>query len=157
MAITRWAPFEALTNLERDMQHLEWELHSLLERSGTVEGGPWRPDVDVCREGDSLIVRAELPGIDPEENLEIEVVNDVLQIRGHKQIERQIEERDLYVAERRYGAFARQIPIPDGIDPGTVTASYEHGVLTVRVPLPAIEVQRKIPIRKAHASKMRPD
>ncbi len=163
MAMTSWAPFGALTTLEREMQALERDLHSLLGRVPSGLGEAWRPDMDVYREGNSLVVRAELPGIDPAEDLEIEVEDNVLHLRGHKTVEREIDEDDRYLRECRFGSFERQVVLPEGVDPDSVAAVYENGVLTVRIPLPAVEVEksRKIPIRvdvkRTPASKIPPD
>src|SRR3972149_2258439 len=138
MAISRWAPFSALASLEREMQNFERELHSLLGRMGGAgEEVAWRPDTDVYREGETLVVRAELPGIEPDKHLEIDVEDNILRIRGHKRLEREIDEEHRFVRECRFGSFQRDILLPDGVEASNVEAVYENGVLTVRVPVPA--------------------
>lgn len=132
MAIMRWAPFGALGSLEREMQ-------DLLDRFT-----PWRgeghlvPATDVYRENGTLVVRVELPGVDPS-GIDVEVEGSMLRIRGEKREEKTIEEADRYLYECRYGRFERDIPLPERVDAAAVAASFEHGVLTVRVAVPDAE------------------
>jgi HSP20 family protein len=161
MAITRWAPFSAFTSLEREMQTLGRELRSLLA-GGSLPEAAWRPDIDVYREGDNLVVRAELPGIDPAENLEIDVEDNVLRIRGHKRFEREVDEEHRFLRECRFGSFERDVLLPEDVVPDDVEAVYENGVLTVRVPVPAeVAISKKVPIRvedrTSPASRIKPD
>lgn len=132
MAIMRWAPFTAFPSLERDLQ-------DLLDRLGAMaETGefPWKPSTDVYRENGTLVMKAELPGIDPKTELTIDVEDDILHIKGEKTVEQESEEADRFVKERRFGSFSRELMLPEGVDPGAITASYDNGVLTVVVPLP---------------------
>jgi HSP20 family protein len=137
MAIMKWAPFSAFTELEQQM-------HSLLDRMGArpwSEGFGWKPDTDIYREDEDLVVQAELPGLDPNEDLEITIENNVMQIKGEKSESKELEENDRYVEERRYGSFQRKVMLPEGVDPGTVQANYVNGVLTVRIPLPEMSIE----------------
>jgi HSP20 family protein len=130
MAIMRWTPFGALGSLEREVQ-------DLFDRFTTRRGDSRLvPATDVYRANDTLVVRTELPGVDPS-GIDVEVEGSILHIRGEKLDEREIDEPDRYVYECRYGRFERDIPLPQGVDAETVEASLEHGVLTVRVGLPA--------------------
>ena len=132
MAITRWEPFGVFTSLERDMQEL-------IDRFGirpVTEGFSWKPATDVVRENGTLVVRAELPGIDPEKELTIDVEDNVLRIAGERTTEHKAEDEHRYLRERRFGSFRRELLLPEGIDPETVTATYDDGVLTIEVPLP---------------------
>jgi HSP20 family protein len=132
-------------------------MQSLLDRIGArpwIEGFGWKPDTDIYREEGSLVVQAELPGLDPEEGLDITVEGNVLQITGEKSESEEIDETNTYVSERRFGSFRRSVMLPDGVDPNGVTAGYDNGVLTVRVPLPetpAEEEPRKVRIDVAGA------
>ncbi len=136
MAIVRWAPFTAFTSLEREIQ----DMFERFSMRPIVEGMTWKPTADVYRENGTLVVRAELPGIDPASDLTIDVEDNVLHIKGEKKFEREFEETDRFVRERRYGSFERSLMLPEGVDPAAVTAIYEKGVLIVEVPLPEEEV-----------------
>jgi HSP20 family molecular chaperone IbpA len=132
VAMTKWAPFGAFTELEQEM-------HTLLDHFGGrpwLEGFGWRPDTDIYREDGTLVVEVDLPGIDPAVDLKIHVLNNVLRIEGEKCDSHAVDEADRYLRERRCGSFSRSVILPDGVDAGTVTAVYENGGLTVRIPVP---------------------
>ena len=112
-------------------------------------GFEFRPITDIVRENGGLVVTAELPGIDPAKDVEILVESDMLVIKGEKAAEKTVEEKDRYLHERHFGSFERRLPLPDGVDPEAITATYDKGVLTVRVPMPAqaTSAARTIPIK----------
>jgi HSP20 family protein len=105
---------------------------------GGFAGLPVRPFVGshVMRvedyvEDDQYVLRAELPGIDPDNDVELTVDNGVLTIKA----ERREEKKEGGRSEFRYGAFTRSVTLPSGADEDAVTASYDNGVLEVRVPI----------------------
>lgn len=134
MSITRWTPFSAFPSFEKEMQ-------SFFDRFTTVPWADvaWRPSIDVYRENGDLKVRAEVPGIDVTKDVEVEIEDGVLTIKGEKRTAKEVEEDDRYVRESRYGSFERSIMLPTGVDPKSVTARAENGVLVVTVPLPQPE------------------
>ncbi len=151
MAIMRWTPFSAFTSLEREMQSFFDRMLGSERPLMFRERAPfvWRPAVDMTREDGNMVIRAELPGIDPEKDLEIEVEDNVLHIRGERHIEREIDEEDRYLSERFVGHFERNLMLPEGVDPDKLEASYQKGVLTVRVPVPveALPKGKKIEVK----------
>jgi HSP20 family protein len=152
MAIVRWAPFSAFTSLQREMQ----EMLDRLSTRPFFEGFSFRPTTDIFREGEELIIKAELPGIDPKEELEIDVEGNVLHIRGEKKFEKEIKEEDRFLRECRFGTFSRDVMLPEGVEVDEIDAKYEDGVLTVRVPLPTevIEEAKKTAIPISVAEKV---
>lgn len=105
--------------------------------------------VEEFTEADHLVVRAELPGIDPEKDVEITVEDGRLQITAERREEEEKEGRHFRRRELRYGSFSRTLPLPEGTDEQAITASYHNGVLEVRVPTPkaaAPSQARRIPI-----------
>jgi HSP20 family protein len=101
----------------------------------------WSPmfRVEECREGDSLVVRAELPGIDPKTDISVEVVEGALVISADR-VERHEERGEhMHNSEFRYGSLTRSVPLPKGVDPSTIKAVYKDGILEVRLTLPAVE------------------
>ena len=110
----------------------------------------FRPSVDMRREDDALVVTAELPGMDIEKDVELLIDGDYLVIKGEKSTEEKIEEEDHYLHERHYGRFERRLPIPEGVDAEMIEATYEKGVLMIRVPAPSepVETKKHIPIKK---------
>ena len=112
--------------------------------------GASAPKMDVKETDQGIEVTAELPGVD-EKDVEVELVDDVLTIRGEKKVEKEEgdKEKGYYVSERSYGSFSRSVQLPFSIDPDKVSADFSKGVLKVSVPRPA-EIQakaKKIPVK----------
>jgi HSP20 family protein len=104
--------------------------------------------VEEFRDGDELVVRAELPGIDPDKDVEATVADGVLHISAHREEKSEHKDKQGYRSEFRYGSFAREISLPSGVDESKVKATYTDGVLEVRAPLPpaAKAEAKKVPI-----------
>lgn len=100
--------------------------------------GASTPRIDVKETAAGIEVSAELPGVD-EKDIEVELQDDVLTIRGEKKVEKEEgdKEKGYHVMERSYGSFARSIALPYGADPDKVSADFAKGVLKVLVPRPA--------------------
>lgn len=95
---------------------------------------PWlKPSVDIAATDREYAITAELPGVD-ESQVQVEVVEDTLIIRGRKEHVREQQDAHYYCIERSYGAFQRQLSLPEDADADAITASFKKGVLTVRVP-----------------------
>lgn len=102
--------------------------------------------VEDYRDAGDYVVRAELPGVDPEKDVEVTWENDMLTISG----ERREEVKEKNRREFHYGSFRRTLTLPKGAQPDRITASYNDGVLEVRVPTEAAETpSMKIPIQHA--------
>lgn len=92
--------------------------------------------VEEVRDGDSLVVRAELPGIDPDKDVDVSISDGALHISARREERTEEKSKGSYRSEFRYGSFSRTLPLPEGATPESVTASYKDGVLEVRVPIP---------------------
>ena len=90
-------------------------------------------------DGGTLVVRAELPDIDPDKDVELVVSNGVLRIRAQREEKTEKKDKDTYRSEFRYGSFVRSVPLPEGAKEGDVTASYKDGILEIRAPMAAEE------------------
>lgn len=109
---------------------------------------PFVPRMDVFARDDDLVVKLELPGIDPEKDVSVEVREGMLVIAGERRHEKEIKEEAYYRMEASYGTFERQIAIPDGVESG-ISARYADGVLEVIVPKGAMkEAERVVEARK---------
>lgn len=86
-------------------------------------------------EGDSLVVRTELPGIDPDKDVELMISDGVLHIRARREETSEHKSKDGYRSEFRYGSFVRRFPLPAGTKEEDVKASYTDGILKIRVPV----------------------
>ncbi len=112
-------------------------------------GGDLMPRVEEFTEGNQLVVRAELAGIDPEKDVEIHVADHTLRIRAERRQETKSEEQGRYRSEFQYGSFSRSIPLPAGASDQDVKATYKDGILEVRVPVDQGEAAaKKIPVER---------
>jgi HSP20 family molecular chaperone IbpA len=93
----------------------------------------FRPAAEVVREGEDAVVRIELPGVDPDKDVTVEVENSTLVIKGERRDERSDESNGRRLREVRYGSFRRAFRLPSHITDADLSASYEAGVLTVKV------------------------
>jgi HSP20 family protein len=86
-------------------------------------------------DGDTLVVRAELPDIDPDKDVELSIASGVLHIQAHREEKTEKKGTDVYRSEFRYGSFVRNVTLPEGVNDEDVTASYKDGILEIRAPM----------------------
>jgi HSP20 family protein len=128
---------------------LDRVLGGLLPATGgeLQERGP-QVEVDLRETDEEVLVRAEVPGIQPDE-LEVQVHGDVLTIAGEKKDDRETEEGGWRVTERRFGSVRRQLRLPADVDASKVTAEAKNGVLTLHLPKTQAAQPRKIEVKSA--------
>jgi HSP20 family protein len=114
------------------------------ERNGGV-AQRWVPPMDLVEADDHFVLKADLPGL-AEEDVSIEVQDNVLSISGAREAEHERKEKGWYRLERSYGQFSRSLTLPDGVDADKVEASFDRGVLEVRIPKPEERKPRRISI-----------
>ncbi|MEP7216916.1 MAG: Hsp20/alpha crystallin family protein [Anaerolineaceae bacterium] len=132
--ITRWNPIEDMLNAW-PASFFNRDLFGWRKGDGPAELA-WSPHCDVTEADGTLLVQAELPGVD-QEDIEVNVEGGMLTISGEKRCETKEEEKGHTYSERFFGSFQRSISIPQGVDQSKIEAKLKHGVLEVRVPLPA--------------------
>lgn len=91
--------------------------------------------VDEFHTDGEMVVRAEIPGVDPDKDVEIQVIDGSLQIRAEKRKETKLEKGNVYRSEIHYGAFSRILPLPPGTTEKDLKATYRDGVLEVHIPM----------------------
>ena len=101
----------------------------------------WAPNVEVFQRGDELVVRADLPGLG-KNDVDVEVSDDALTIRGERKQQHEEEREGYYRSERSYGSFYRTIPLPEGAIADSAKANFKNGVLEITVQVPPSEVSR---------------
>jgi HSP20 family protein len=106
------------------------------------------PAMDVTESEKEIEISAELPGLE-EKDVQINVADNVLSIRGEKKTERDDKSKDYHLVERSYGSFYRTLELPSGVDPDKIKASISKGVLKVVVPKPAPAQAKKIEVKTA--------
>lgn len=128
--LTRWNPFDEISRMRDDLSSF---LGQNIFSPWGDKGASWGPAVDVKETGSEIIVSAEIPGVNPDD-LDMVVSEDSLTIRGEVKQESKTEEKGFYRAERRYGSFQRVIPFPVEVKHEQAAASYNNGVLEVKIP-----------------------
>ncbi len=133
MAIVRWEPFRDVFSTQDRFNRLFNQ--TLTQMFGEDEGklGTWSPAVDVFETDQNLVVKAELPGVDPKD-VEIRVENNTLFLKGQRKFENEVKEENYHRIERSYGSFTRTFELPGSIDAEKVSAEYKSGVLTLTLP-----------------------
>ena len=141
--LTRYDPF-------REMMTLRSAMDSLVDKTfvgsrADCECVNWGLALDVSETGDEYLVKASVPGVNPDD-LEITYNNKVLTIKGNTQQENEVEETHYHLRERRFGSFARSVSLPIPVDSDHIEASYENGVLSLRLPKTEASKPRRISI-----------
>jgi HSP20 family protein len=147
MSVVKWDPFKDLVNFRDTMNRMFTE--SGLPRRGWDEDfttSTWVPRVDIFEKADNIVLKAELPGI-CKEDIEVNVENNVLTLRGERKKEKEINEEDFYRVERYYGTFTRSFTLPRTVDPEKIEAKYLDGVLQLTLPRAEEAKQKKIEIK----------
>jgi HSP20 family protein len=128
-------PFRGFWDMQSQVNRMFNEMLGNLGQSPArqLEGvTEWAPAVDATTKDGDLVIRAELPGVKPED-VDISLHGNVLSISGERKAEQEEERGGYYIRERRYGSFSRSFTLPQGTDESKVHARYEHGVLEVTV------------------------
>jgi HSP20 family protein len=136
MAIVRWEPFRDLVAVQDRLNRIFDDTFRGNPR-GTEEdwalGGQWAPSVDIFEHEGNLVLRAELPGIEPKD-VDVRVENNVLTLRGERKFESEVKREKYHRVERAYGTFSRSFTLPNVVDTEKIKAEYKDGVLQVTLP-----------------------
>ena len=129
--LTRFEPFRGATALEDQVNRL---FSDVFERKGEESSlTAWAPSVDIYETEHELVVKADLPEVDPKD-LDIRVENNILTIRGERQFEKNVNEENYLRVERAYGSFARSFSLANTVNSEAIKADYQNGVLTLSIP-----------------------
>jgi len=143
------SPFRGFWDMQSQMNRMFEEMLGNVGRSPArqLEGvTEWAPAVDATAQDGNLVIRAELPGVKPED-VDISLHGNVLTISGERKTEQEEERGGYYIRERRYGSFSRSFSLPQGTDESKIRARFENGVLEVTVEgAGAIEEPKRIQI-----------
>src|SRR5690242_21454003 len=129
--IARWEPFRGVTSLQDQINRL---FNDTFERTDDHSNlSTWAPAVDIYETEQELVVKADLPDVDPKD-LDIRVENNILTIRGERKFEKKQENGDYLRVERAYGSFSRSFSLANTVNTEAIKADYHNGVLTLNVP-----------------------
>jgi HSP20 family protein len=93
----------------------------------------WAPPVDIYETDNDIVLKAELPGVDPKD-VEVRVEDNNLYLKGERKFEKEVKEQNYHRVERSYGSFARSFSLPNSISADKVTAEFKDGLLTLTMP-----------------------
>jgi HSP20 family protein len=153
-SLAPWRPMMDLTRWEREMERMmdqffdrrmrPWWPDRWLGKESMMDIG--MPAIDLYEEKDVVVVKAELPGM-AKNDIEVNLSDHMLTIRGEKRKEEEIKEKDYYRSERAYGSFIRTVELPTDVYADKVKASFKNGVLEVRLPKTEEAKTREIKVK----------
>ncbi len=149
-ALTPWRPMRELETIRQRMDDLFERMSERFFGPGERERSVWEtealvPAIESHVDKDTLIIKADLAGIDPKE-VSISVTGNQLTIEGERKREEKKEEKDYFYCELAYGKFSRTMTLPEGMDADKVKANYKNGVLEITMPAPKQLTSKKIQI-----------
>jgi HSP20 family protein len=129
--LNRWEPFRGAATLQEQVNRL---FGNVLEHAGEESNlTSWAPAVDIYETEHELVVKADLPDVDPKE-LDIRVENNLLTIRGERKFEKKVNDENYLRVERAYGSFSRSFSLANTVNSEAIKADYQDGVLTLTIP-----------------------
>ncbi|WP_089939305.1 Hsp20/alpha crystallin family protein [Candidatus Entotheonella palauensis] len=145
MSLIKWEPSEGLTSLRRDMDRL---LDDFFGNSPFhfERGDGFSPNVEVSDTKESVIVKAQVPGVS-QENIQVSVTDDSLTLKGEMKEEETKDEKNIYRREFRYGSFSRTIPLPTAVHSEKAEAKLKDGVLEITIPKSEKAKVKEIPVQ----------
>ena len=146
MALVRWEPLREMATLQNEMNRL---FGTFFDTPTTTADGNgfrrWIPAMDLVETDDHFVLRADLPGL-TKDDVSIELEDRVLTVSGERKAEHEDRHEGYYRVERAFGSFSRSLTLPEGVEPDSVEASFDNGVLEVRIPKPEERKPRKVEI-----------
>jgi HSP20 family protein len=146
MALIRWEPARELQSIQQEMNRL---FGTLFDAPASPGNGAalrrWIPAMDLVEQDEHYVLRADLPGLS-EDDVHVELEDNVLTVSGERKSEHEERKEGFHRVERASGSFSRSLTLPEGIDPDSIKASFDKGVLEVRVPKPEQRKPRRVAI-----------
>jgi len=139
--LARWNPY-------REMNQMRALMNRWMNEPEVVPEPTWSLALDVVEQDDAYLVKATVPGIKPED-INVTFKDGVLSIQGDVKEDQEVKEAHYHLRERRWGSFCRSIALPSHVEPEKIEASYDAGVLTLRLPKSEEVKPRKIDVKVA--------
>ena len=147
--IDRWDPFRNLSTLQEQVNRLfETSYRGRGDNSALTT---WAPAVDIYETENELVLKADLPEVN-ERDLDIQIENNMLTIRGERTFDHEVKEDNYLRIERTYGAFSRSFSLPNTVNPEAIKAEYKNGVLRVELPKRAESKPRQVKVNVGNGS-----
>ena len=134
MAMVRWEPVRDLLTLQEKMNRMfDSSYRGGAQDEDWALGGSWAPAVDIYEKDGNIVLKAELPGVDPKD-VDVRVENNLLTLRGERKFDSEVTRDSYHRVERSCGAFSRSFTLPSVVDTGNIKAEYKDGVLHMTLP-----------------------
>ena len=145
MALVRWEPVRELNSLQSEMNRL---FNTFFDTPTGGGNGPRRfiPSMDLTETDTHYVLKADLPGVS-ESDVSIELEDNVLTVAGERKEEHEEKKEGYHRVERSFGQFRRSLTLPEGVDPEAIAATFDKGVLEIRVPKPEERKPRRVAIQ----------
>src|ERR1700682_2060245 len=129
--LSRFEPFRGASTLQEQINRV---FNDVFERTGDESNlSSWGPAVDIFETEHELVVKADLPDVDPKD-LDIQIQNNILTIRGERNFEKNVKKENYLRVERAYGSFSRSFSLANTVNSDAIKADYKNGVLTLSIP-----------------------
>ena len=133
-------------NLRREMERFFDRFVEPFGEPFETVGGEWVPKVDVAETKDAMVVKAEMPGVDPKD-IEVTFMGDLLTLKGEREKATEEKEERYHRMERTYGTFLRSVRLPMAVDGSKVTATFKNGVRVVTLPKTPASKGTMVPVK----------
>jgi HSP20 family protein len=150
--LTTWKPFRELAPF-KDFERMRREMDRLWDsffegglRKRTEGAEDWHPSLDIAETKNEIVVKAEVPGMDPKD-IDISLSDGMLTVKGEKKQEKEEKEADYHLIERSYGAFTRSVQLPKEVQSDKISASYKNGILKINLPKSEEAKKKEIKIK----------
>lgn len=145
MTIVKWSPAREIASLQQGINRLFEDVFSQPGSYDPDTMGAWRPPVDIVDTTEAILIYVEIPGVGKDE-VDIEVKDNVLTIRGERIVDSSIGNGSYYRSERVFGKFGRSFALPAMIRTDSIKATFKNGVLKISIPKPEEEKPRQVTI-----------
>jgi HSP20 family protein len=146
MELIRWNPMRDMFSLRHQMNHLFDDVFKPVVRGDSrLSMWNWNPTVDIYDNDETIVIKAELPGID-KKDIVIDVKDGVLTLKGERSFDNEVKEEKYYCRERTFGKFERVFRLPADIDPEKISADYKDGILKIDIPKPEEQQPKQITV-----------
>ena len=133
MPIVKWEPLRDLMTAQRDYDRLFRDFFSAQAGETEISTRSWAPPVDIYETDNDLVMKVELPGVEPKD-VEVRVEDNNLYLKGERKFEKEVNEQNYHRVERSYGSFARSFSLPSSISADKVKAEFKDGLLVLTLP-----------------------
>jgi HSP20 family protein len=146
MDLIRWNPWNELVSLRERMNRVfDDSMFRPDRREDSFAMGTWSPAVDMFEKDDTVVIKAELPGLD-KKDVSLDLQNGVLTLKGERKYENEVKEENYYRREMSCGKFIRSFTLPADVDADKIKAEFQNGLLTVEVPKPEEHKPKQIKV-----------